>query len=84
MNIGPGLTKAEIDQQAHDKAVAAALAERERRFIQEIDAINAIRWEEMDNDDKKAWKDYRKDLLDITKQSGYPLNIDWPTKPGGK
>jgi hypothetical protein len=84
MNIGPGLTKADIDQQTRDKAVVAALAERERRLTQEIDAINAIRWEEMDNTEKKAWKDYRKDLLDITKQSEYPMSIDWPTKPGGK
>ena len=84
MNIGPGLTKADVEQIEYDKAVTVALAERERILREEIDAINALRYEEMDNTEKKAWKDYRKHLLDITKQAGYPLNIDWGTKPGGE
>lgn len=27
------------------------------------------------------WQDYRQALRDITKQSGFPLNIIWPEKP---
>jgi len=84
MNIGPGLTKADVKQIEYDKAVAAALAERERILREEIDAINALRYEEMDNTEKKDWKDYRKHLLDITKQAGYPFEIDWGIKPGGE
>ena len=84
MNIGKGLTKADVDKLEYDKAVAAALAERERILREEIDAINALRYEEMDNTEKKDWKDYRKHLLDITKQAGYPFEIDWGIKPGGE
>jgi hypothetical protein len=84
MNIGPGLTKADVEQIEYDKAVTVALAERERILREEIDAINALRYEEMDNTEKKAWKDYRKHLLDITKQAGYPFEIDWGIKPGGE
>ena len=29
------------------------------------------------------WQTYRQDLRDITIQSGYPLNVVWPTKPQG-
>jgi hypothetical protein len=28
-----------------------------------------------------AWAVYRQELRDITNQSGYPLNVTWPTKP---
>jgi hypothetical protein len=31
--------------------------------------------------DKEAWTTYRQVLRDITLQSGYPLNVNWPEKP---
>ena len=30
---------------------------------------------------QQAWAAYRQELRDITKQSGYPFNVIWPTKP---
>lgn len=30
---------------------------------------------------KQAWADYRQALRDVTAQSGFPLNIEWPTLP---
>jgi hypothetical protein len=30
---------------------------------------------------KTEWVNYRQALRDITKQSGYPWEINWPTKP---
>ena len=84
MTIEGYKTAQDIEQETYDKAVAAALTERERILREEIDAINALRYEEMDNTEKKAWKDYRKHLLDITKQAGYPFEIDWGIKPGGE
>lgn len=33
---------------------------------------------------KQAWADYRQALRDITDQSGYPLEITWPTPPGAQ
>ena len=29
----------------------------------------------------KKWKEYRNALRNITKQSGYPGHVEWPTKP---
>lgn len=31
---------------------------------------------------KAAWATYRQALRDITKQSGFPWNVTWPTAPG--
>lgn len=31
--------------------------------------------------DKTAWATYRQGLRDITKQSGFPWDIQWPTQP---
>lgn len=30
---------------------------------------------------KKAWKEYRQALRDITEQAGYPNNVVWPSVP---
>lgn len=30
---------------------------------------------------QQAWAVYRQELRDITKQSGYPTNVIWPTQP---
>lgn len=32
---------------------------------------------------KEQWATYRQKLRDITKQSGYPFNVIWPTPPQG-
>jgi hypothetical protein len=31
--------------------------------------------------DKSLWAAYRQSLRDITQQSGFPLSVNWPTKP---
>lgn len=31
--------------------------------------------------EKTAWATYRQSLRDITKQQGYPWDVQWPTKP---
>lgn len=31
--------------------------------------------------DKQAWANYRQQLRDVTNQSGFPTQVDWPTKP---
>lgn len=32
---------------------------------------------------KSEWAIYRQELRDVTSQSGYPLNVIWPTPPQG-
>lgn len=57
--------------------------ERDNRLRNEVDPIvtNPLRWADMTTEQQNAWSQYRTDLLNIPQQSGFPDNIDWPTKP---
>ena len=65
--------------------VAAARAERDRQLTQNVDPIvsNALRWNDLTDEQKTIWTDYRTALLGVPQQSGFPQNINWPTPPSG-
>jgi len=42
---------------------------------------NSLRWNDMPESERNAWTNYRQELLDISKQSGFPQNITWPQMP---
>lgn len=54
---------------------------RDNILAEEIDKINGIWWEQMSEEKKQQWRDYRQNLLDIPQQSGFPFNTIWPIKP---
>lgn len=60
-------------------------ARYKRNIILELDVdpvvTNPLRWGDLSDDKKSEWADYRKSLLDITEQEGFPETINWPTKP---
>lgn len=74
-----------------DDAVALAEQEEAIRFerkqrLRKIDKLNPLFWEELSEDQMQALRDYRRALLDITDQEGFPWggNIEvapWPEKP---
>lgn len=57
--------------------------ERNSRLLSEVDPIvtNPLRWGDLTETQKQAWADYRRALLDITQQEGFPHNVIWPTTP---
>jgi|TARA_R110000851_G_scaffold99236_1_gene214204 hypothetical protein len=55
--------------------------ERDAKLKNGIDAINIFRWNEMSGEKQTAWATYRTELLDITDQSGFPHNVNWPIRP---
>jgi len=61
---------------------ADARTERDSRLVQ-MDRIvsNPLRWNEMRDDLKQLYVDYRQALLDVPQQSEFPENISWPTPP---
>jgi len=67
------------------RQAADVRAERDERLVSQVDPLvsNNLRWTELTDDQKTAWTDYRTALLDITKQSGFPQNVTWPTFPEG-
>lgn len=48
--------------------------------------LNSTDWTQLPNgpltaEKQAAWATYRQALRDITKQSGYPTNVEWPVPP---
>jgi hypothetical protein len=72
-------TQAELD------AVATENVRNQRNYLltTEVDPIvsNPLRWADLSTEQQQAWATYRRDLLDIPNQSGFPYSIVWPEKP---
>lgn len=72
-------TQAELD------AVAAAgvRAHRDYLLATEVDPVvsNPLRWADLSAEQQAAWATYRRALLDITAQAGFPHDIVWPVAP---
>lgn len=66
-------------------AIKSADIRGERNFLlsENVDRIisNPLRWASLSETDQNAWTQYRQDLLDITDQSGFPDNVNWPIMP---
>jgi len=71
------------DPESIASASEDARSRRDAILINEVDPIasNGLRWAELSDDKKAAFAEYRKLLLDIPEQSGFPYEIVWPTKP---
>ncbi len=70
-------TQAEMDAEE----AASVRAERDSLLSTVVDPLvsNPLRWADLTSDQQAAWTSYRTDLLDITDQSGFPHNVNWPT-----
>lgn len=56
---------------------------RKQIMAKEVDPIisNHIRWSGLKPERQQEWLDYRKALLDITDQAGFPFDVVWPERP---
>lgn len=56
---------------------------RDRILSREVDPIvtNSLRWNDLSEAVQAEYAAYRRALLDITDQAGFPYNVIWPTKP---
>lgn len=66
-----------------ERLSANARAERDARLAADVDPIvsNPLRWGSLTPESQQAWREYRRALLDVTGQDGFPGQISWPTKP---
>lgn len=66
----------------HDRLAEVARIERSM-LLEDIDKFvsNPLRWNELSEQKKSEWAEYRQRLLDITDQSDFPEIISWPNKP---
>jgi hypothetical protein len=73
-------TQAELDAAAG----AAVRVQRDYLLSAEVDPIvsNPLRWADLSAEKQDEWTAYRRALLDITAQAGFPHDVVWPEKPG--
>lgn len=71
-------------QEELDAAEAQNVREqRDYLLTTQVDPVvsNPLRWADMSAEQQQAWATYRRALLDITTQAGFPHDVVWPTKP---
>jgi hypothetical protein len=74
-------TQAELDAEQAETVRAT----RSAIFAQTVDPIvsNPLRWADMTAEKQAEWAAYRRALLDISQQSGFPHDVVWPVAPEG-
>jgi hypothetical protein len=71
-------------QEELDAILAADIrAQRDRILVTEVDPLvsNQFRWDDLAPEAQAALKDYRRELLDVPQQDGFPQNVIWPVNP---
>jgi hypothetical protein len=58
-------------------------AKRDALFVAVVDPLvsNTLRWADMTPEAQQAWADYRRALLDVPQQAGFPNDVAWPLQP---
>lgn len=72
-------TQAELDA----TAATAVRQQRDTILATQVDPIvsNPLRWADLSAEKQADWTTYRRALLDITAQSGFPHDVVWPVAP---
>ena len=72
-------TQAELDVMA----AAEIREERNRRLLTDVDPIvmNSLRWGDLTPAKQAEIASYRRALLDVPQQAGFPKTHTWPKKP---
>ena len=72
-------TIGQLDKEPIDNERAQGIRNRRDRLIKESD------WRAVsDRKLEPEWKEYRQALRDISKQEGFPHDVEWPVDPDGK
>lgn len=76
-------TEIEVESAPYTPKAEDVRADRDRILTLIVDpmASNNLRWADMTEEQRQAWADYRRALLDVPQQAGFPENVIWPTAP---
>lgn len=79
-------TEAYVPPTQEELDATAATAVRQQRdtlLATQVDPIvsNPLRWGDLNEEQQQAWATYRRALLDITTQAGFPHEVTWPVAP---
>lgn len=75
------LAAGRITEAEHAERLAAKVrVERDSILRQEVDPVvtNPLRWDGMSEKEQAAYATYRRALLDIPEQAGFPHKVEWP------
>lgn len=65
-----------------DELITQIFTQRDRIFSETVDRLcNAARWDDMTEEQREKWRQFRRDLRDVDKQPGFPGKIEWPVSP---
>jgi hypothetical protein len=58
-------------------------SQRDRILVTAVDPLvsNPLRWGDLTAEKQQAWANYRRELLDVPEQLGFPQNVIWPVAP---
>lgn len=73
------MTEEEIDVEVSNKV----RLQRDSKLQVEVDpwVNNPFRWDDSSFEKQQEWINYRRDLLNLPEQEGWPHEIVWPSKP---
>jgi hypothetical protein len=73
------MSQIEIDTEIGDEVRMI----REGLLVSEVDPLvtNPLRWAEIATEQQEAWAAYRRALLDVPQQPGFPHQVVWPEHP---
>jgi len=77
--VDESLVEAEVERLIAEQPAKEARAKRDR-LLTESDWVT-IRATDTGDPVPTEWQTYRQALRDITEQTGFPENIEWPEKP---
>ncbi len=79
------LSNGEWDKQeevpTHEQFCEFYRAKRNKLLRENVDKLNVFRWEQLTEEDRNLWRQYRQNLLDVPQQEEFPNNIVWPIQP---
>ena len=70
------------EEETKEKLALQVRQNRDLRLENHVDpfVMNFMRWDEQPEDKQNKIKEYRKKLLDVPQQKGFPYIIDWPER----
>ena len=76
-------TEIEVESAPYTPTAEDVRADRNRILTLIVDPLvsNPLRWGDLTAEQQQAWADYRRALLDVPQQAGFPENVIWPAQP---
>jgi len=73
----------ELVREIELEGLSSELRDERNSLLAELDKLisNPIRYNELPEEHKSLVTKYRKDLLDLPQQEGFPEEVEFPTKP---